>query len=90
MNERLPVKVESVKQIVINWKLKDYYLNKEYLYTKRFKSAHQAAKFYAEYSNNEYYDCHSWRNTVDWRNDSEARQERLRRRLVPVFKRMLK
>ena len=90
MNERLPVKVETVKQIVINYQFKDYYLSKEYLYTKRFKSAHQAAKFYAECSNNEYYDCYSWRNTLDWRNNSEARQERLRRRLVPVFKRMLK
>jgi hypothetical protein len=84
MNERLPVKVESVKQIVINWKLKDTWNNKEYLYTRRFKSAHQAAKFYAEYSNNEFHTRLGW--DIDWEN----RQERLRRRLVPVFKRMLK
>ena len=84
MNERLPVKVETVKQIVINWKLKDNWNNKEYLYIKRFKSAYQAAKFYAEYSNNEFYYRLGW--DIDWEN----RQERLRRRLVPVFKRMLK
>ena len=84
MRVRLPIKVETVKQIVVNWKVKDYYLNKEYLYTKRFKSAHQAAKFYAEILNEEYFDRYGWRITAD------ARQERLQRRLIPVFKNMLK
>ena len=52
-------------------------------YKKQFKSAHQAVKFYTELSIGEYYDRYGI-------GPSEARQERLQRRLVPVFKNMLK
>jgi hypothetical protein len=82
MRRRLPIKVETVKQIVVNWgQVLD---GQVFLFNKRFKSAHQAAKFYAEILNEEYFDRYGWRITAD------TRQERLRRRLVPVFKNMLK
>jgi hypothetical protein len=77
----LPLKVETIKQIVINWQLESR--GQVYQYRKRFKTAHQAVKFYTELSIGEYYDHYGI-------GPSEARQERLRRRLVPVFKNMLK
>ena len=77
----LPLKVETIKQIVINWQLESR--GQVYQYRKRFKTAHQAVKFYTELSIGEYYDRYGI-------GPSEARQERLRRRLVSVFKNMLK
>jgi hypothetical protein len=77
----LPLRVETVKQIVVNWQLDSR--GQVFQYRKRFKSAHQAVKFYTELSIGEYYDRYGI-------GPSEARQERLRRRLAPVFKRMLK
>ena len=77
----LPVRVETVKQIVLNWSLESR--GEVYQFRKRFKSAYQAVKFYTELSIGEYYDHYGI-------GPSEARQERLRRRLVPVFKNMLK
>jgi hypothetical protein len=77
----LPVRVETVKQIVLTWSLGSH--GQVFQYSKRFKSAHQAVKFYLELSIGEYYDRYGIAA-------SEARQERLQRRLVPVFKRMLK
>jgi hypothetical protein len=77
----LPLRVETVKQIVVNWSLESR--GQVYQYRKRFKSAYQAVKFYTELSIGEYYDRYGI-------GPSEARQERLRRRLVPVFKNMLK
>ena len=78
---RLPVRVETIKQIVLNWSLESR--GQVFQYNKRFKSAHQAVKFYTELSIGEYYDRYGI-------GPSEARQERLQRRLVPVFKNMLK
>jgi hypothetical protein len=77
----LPLRVETVKQIVVNWQLESR--GQVFQYNKRFKSAHQAVKFYTELSIGEYYDRYGI-------GPPEARQERLRRRLVPVFKNMLK
>jgi septation ring formation regulator EzrA len=77
----LPVRVETVKQIVLNWSLESR--GQVFQYKKRFKSAHQAVKSYLEHSEAEYYDRYG-------HGPSDARQERLRRRLVPVFKNMLK
>jgi hypothetical protein len=77
----LPVRVETVKQIVLNWSLESR--GEVYQFRKRFKSAYQAVKFYTELSIGEYYDRYGI-------GPSEARQERLRRRLVSVFKNMLK
>jgi uncharacterized Fe-S radical SAM superfamily protein PflX len=77
----LPVRVETCKQIVLNWSLESQ--GDVFQYTKRFKSAHQAVKFYTELSEVEYYDRYG-------QSPSDARQERLQRRLIPVFKRMLK
>jgi hypothetical protein len=77
----LPLRVETVKQIVLNWSLESQ--GEVYQFNKRFKSAHQAVKFYTELSIGEYYDRYGI-------GPSEARQERLQRRLVPVFKNMLK
>ena len=77
----LLVRVEIVKQIVLNWSLESQ--GQVFQYTKRFKSAHQAVKSYMENSEVEYYDRYG-------QSPSDARQERLQRRLVPVFKRMLK
>ena len=77
----LPVRVETVKQIVLNWRSR--YQSDVYQHKKRFKSAHQAASYYIYLSDSEYY----YRHGVG---QSAARQERLRRRLVPVFKNMLK
>ena len=77
----LRVRVETVKQIVLNWSLESH--GEVFQYSKRFKSAHQAVKSYMENSEVEYYDRYGIAA-------SEARQERLQRRLVPVFKNMLK
>jgi hypothetical protein len=77
----LPLKVETIKQIVFNWQLESQ--GEVYQYTKRFKTAHQAVKFYTEFSIGEYYDRYG-------QSPSDARQERLQRRLAPVFKNMLK
>jgi len=77
----LPVQVETVKQIVINWRSR--YQSEVYQHKKRFKSAHQAASYYVYLSDEEYYERRGVAQSV-------ARQERLRRRLVPVFKNMLK
>jgi hypothetical protein len=77
----LLVRVETVKQIVLNWSLESQ--GDVFQYTKRFKSAHQAVKAYIEHSEVEYYDRYG-------QSPSDARQERLQRRLVPVFKNMLK
>jgi len=77
----LPVRVETVKQIVLNWSLESR--GQVFQYKKRFKSAHQAVKFYLELSIGEYFDRYG-------HGPSDARQERLQRRLVPVFKNMLK
>jgi hypothetical protein len=77
----LPVRVETVKQIVLTWSLGSR--GQVFQYKKRFKSAHQAVKFYLELSIGEYFDRYGIAA-------SEARQERLQRRLVPVFKNMLK
>jgi hypothetical protein len=77
----LPVRVETVKQIVLNWRSR--YQSDVYQHKKQFKSAHQAASYYVYLSDSEYYDRYGV-------GPSAARQERLRRRLVPVFKNMLK
>ena len=77
----LPVRVETVKQIVLNWQLESR--GQVFQYKKRFKSAHQAVKFYLELSIGEYFDRYGI-------GPSDARQERLQRRLAPVFKNMLK
>jgi hypothetical protein len=77
----LPVRVETVKQIVLNWSLESR--GQVFQYKKRFKSAHQAVKFYLELSIGEYFDRYG-------HGPSDARQERLQRRLLPVFKNMLK
>jgi hypothetical protein len=77
----LPVRVETVKQIVLNWQLE--YRGEVHQYKKRFKSAHQAVKFYLELSIGEYFDRYGI-------GPSDARQARLQRRLLPVFKNMLK
>ena len=77
----LRVRVETVKQIVLNWSLESQ--GDVFQYTKRFKSAHQAVKSYMENSEVEYYDRYG-------QSPSAARQERLQRRLLPVFKNMLK
>lgn len=77
----LPLRVETVKQIVVNWQLESR--GQVFQYNKRFKSAHQAASYYVYLSDSEYYDRYGV-------GPSAARQERLRRRLVPVFKNMLK
>ena len=78
---RLPVRVETIKQIVLNWSLESR--GQVFQYNKRFKSAHQAVKFYLELAEAEYYDRYGIAA-------SEARQERLQCRLIPVFKNMLK
>ena len=77
----LPLRVETVKQIVVNWSLESR--GQVFQYRKRFKSAYQAVKFYTELSIGEYYDRYGI-------GPSDARQARLQRRLLPVFKNMLK